>query len=148
MRVTVLSQTKQNWGIRVSGASEITCRFDYHGKPCCLSLTLNGDYTRTPSKTFSMIKDPEIVADSGCTSLSYQVLLSENPPRAEFQIFKFHDQASLTAAMCPKIHLSVEQFKILTETEPAAAVAAFDSVGQLPAAVARFLQQARKCTSS
>jgi hypothetical protein len=93
-----------------------------------------------------MIKEPCPV--DGVHALGYQVLLVETPPKAEFHVFKFHEQPVLKADTCERlINLSSDNFLALTETEPREFFALLDTLG-LPESVAKFLQQAKKCISS
>ena len=149
IQVKVLAERPkgQAFRIRVSGARTVRCTFEHGGKSCLIDFTLNGEYTRTPNKAFSMIKEPP-TAEAGVQALSYQVLLLEKPPKAEFQIFKFHEDPVVKAETCEtSLHLSREDFIDLTETEPRDILAALDTLG-LPESVSKFLLQAKKCTSS
>ena len=153
IHVNVLTERKgQPYRVRVSGGSTRRCIFDFHGKSYFIDLTLNGDYTRTPNKAYSMLKEPSpAVLDEGegsLLSLSYQVLLLENPPKAEFQIFKFHECPVIKDDTCESLlHLPTSDFQILSEIEPREIVDMLDTLS-LPESVSRFLLQAKKCTSS
>ena len=139
--------------IKVNGASSISTIFEYTPegvapKKCKLNLTLNGEYTRTPSKAFNMIYSPPPSSD--VLELGYQVILTSQPPKAEFRVFKFHERSVITDDDLAKLNIDKQSFQRLIFDEPKILVALLEKelFSNLPESVARFLLQAKKCTSS
>ena len=127
----------------VSGGNVVASEFTFGNQSQRLVLCLDGKYTRTPSNSFNMIKNPE----DG--SLGYQVILSMEPALAEVQVFKLHDIPALSQKDLGKFGIRKEDFDIITETEPLEIARQLNAelLSDLPEGVSRFLMQARKSTS-
>ena len=108
--------------IKVNGASSISTIFEYTPegvapKKCKLNLTLNGEYTRTPSKAFSMIYSPPTSSDIAL-ELGYQVILTSQPPKAEFRVFKFHERSVIIDDDLARLNIDKQSFQSLVVDEP------------------------------
>ena len=140
-----VTEKKEGFPLRfnVTGGHVVTCEFKSGNQSQRLVLCLDGKYTRTPSNSFNMIKNPE----DG--SLGYQVILSMEPAIAEVQVFKLHDIPALSQKDLNKFGVRKEDFQTITKEEPFEIARQLNAelLSELPEGVSRFLMQARKSTS-
>jgi len=125
----------------VSGLPVTRSSFELNGKACELALTLNGSYVTTPSGSYSMI------SEASSEALAYQVILQRQLPKAEFQVFRFHESPAIRESDLERLRIKPEDFRMLTEEHPRR-IAAFIEADMLPSGVAKFLSLAKKCTSN
>ena len=125
----------------VQGSKVIKC---YLAKDYLLELSLNGDYTRTPSGVYNMLYNP-----SSPESIAYQVILtipsSSQTAKAEIELFKFNEIFNRQ-----NVKISEDDYNHFITEEPRLIAQNIQSraLSDLPASVAKFLTQAKKCTSS
>jgi hypothetical protein len=151
MKVNVQKTNEDGVVVRfnVSGLPTYKSLVDLDGSTAELELTLNGDYYITPGKCYSML--PAIGTDlprpDGVDSLAYQVILMRHPPSAEFQVFQLSESPAITESQLSKLNITRDTFMKLTTEQPAKILNYLDT-SMLPNGVAKFLLQAKKCTSN
>ena len=132
----------------VSGFPRHKSCFEMMGKSFELDLTLNGEYYKTPSGAYSMlpaIDDSKTI--DGRQSMFYQVILTIQPAMAEFQVFRLDDVPAISEADLGRLNIQRKTFELVTTSYPKEIARLLD-VDMLPDSVAKFLIQAKKCTSS
>jgi hypothetical protein len=149
MEIKVISREKSGVAGRftVCGLPTHRSTFEFNDRQCVLELTLNGEYIITPRGLYSMLPDFS-QEPLHAQSMNYQVILKRSSPAiAEFQIFRLRDAPSLNETHLSKLNISVDVFKQFTTDYPSK-IASYLEADMLPAGVAKFLMQAKKCTSN
>ena len=132
----------------VKGLPSHRAVFELDGVACEIELSLNGEYIRTPSKAYNMVASSTArVSAEGFQVLGYQVIFWHEKSSAEFQVFKFHESPAISEQDLEKLNVTHTEFNLLTNEYPRCVSKALDAY-MLPNGVAKFLLQAKKCTSS
>jgi len=141
--------------ISVEGASVVTTSIEHSTSsgPVTydLELTLNGVYNRTPANIYNRVHNPKQGNQLGDrASLGYQVILFTRPARAEFQIFKLHDNPVINKSRLGYFNISEDKYDTICFGEPEEICASVQSqmFPDVPQKVAQFLLNARRCTSN
>ena len=132
----------------VNGLPRHVAVFEFNGQTFEINLSLNGEYVRTPSKAYNMVS-PGLnhTSTAGNQVLGYHVIFSPDKSTAEFQVFKFHESPAISDKDLNKLNITQQVFDLLTTEYPKRIAIALDAY-LLPTGVAKFLLQAKKCTSS